>query len=93
MVRQDKNLDPPMLDGHALGELIAIPAAWDRLVDECSDLILGVIARHRDVDAWMDAHLYVLGLCRRLRGCATTARHRCPALQLRHLVGSWCAIY
>jgi RNA polymerase sigma factor (sigma-70 family) len=52
-----------MLDGHALGELLDRDprAAWDRLVAECSDLILGVIARYtRDVDARMDAYLYVL---------------------------------
>ena len=63
MVRQDLELDRPMLDGHALGELLDRDprAAWDRLVDECSDLILGVIARYtRDVDARMDAYLYVL---------------------------------
>jgi len=36
-------------------------AAWDRLVDDYSDLILGVIARYtRDVDTRMDAYLYVL---------------------------------
>ncbi len=36
-------------------------AAWDRLVDDYSDLILSVIARYtRDFDTRMDAYLYVL---------------------------------
>ena len=52
-----------MLDGRALSELLDRDprAAWDLLVEECSDLILGVIARYtRDSDRRMDAYLYVL---------------------------------
>jgi RNA polymerase sigma factor (sigma-70 family) len=52
-----------MLDGRVLNELLDRDprAAWDLLVEECSDLILGVIARYtRDSDRRMDAYLYVL---------------------------------
>jgi RNA polymerase sigma factor for flagellar operon FliA len=52
-----------MIDGQALSELIDRDpkAAWDRLVDDYSDLILGVIGRYtRDIDRQMDAYLYVL---------------------------------
>lgn len=57
-------------------------AAWDRLVDDYSDLILGVIARYtRDVDTRMDAYLYVLEELkaqdfRRLRHYSETAGPR-----------------
>ncbi len=50
-------------DGQSLIQLLDRDpkAAWDRLVDDYSDLILGVIARYtRDVDTRMDAYLYVL---------------------------------
>jgi RNA polymerase sigma factor (sigma-70 family) len=52
-----------MMDGRTLCELLDRDPriAWDRLVEECSDLILGVIARYtRDSDRRMDAYLYVL---------------------------------
>lgn len=50
-------------DGQSLIQLLDRDpkAAWDRLVDDYSDLILGVIARYtRDFDTRMDAYLYVL---------------------------------
>ncbi len=51
------------IDGQSLIDLLDRDpkAAWDRLVDDYSDLILGAIARYtRDIDARMDAYLYVL---------------------------------
>lgn len=52
-----------MIEGQELGQLLDRDpkSAWDRLVADYSDLILGVIARYtRDRDSQMDAYLYVL---------------------------------
>ena len=52
-----------MIDGRDLTDLFDRDpqAAWDRLLEDYSDLILGVIARYtRDSDCRMDAYLYVI---------------------------------
>lgn len=52
-----------MIDGNTLNKLLDRDpqAGWNLLLEEFSDLILGVIARYtRDTDRRMDAYLYVL---------------------------------